>query len=169
LRALIPDLSRAVVLWDPGPGPTHLRALQSAARAFGIQLRVLEVHKLDDIDRAFTELRDRPQALIILPSPMMYTESARLAKLTLKHRLPAISMARLFADAGGVVAYGPELASASERSAALVAKILGGAKPAELPVERPTKIQLIVNLKSAKALGLTVPDSVLLRADEVIR
>ena len=169
LKAMVPDLSRVVVLWDPSPGPTHLRALQSAARAFGIQLQVLEVRKPDDVDRAFSALRGRPQALIILPSPWIYSHSERLAKLTLKHRLPATSMARLFADAGGAVAYGPELASASERSAAFVAKILGGAKPAELPVERPTKIQLIVNLKTAKALGLTVPDSVLLRADEVIR
>jgi putative ABC transport system substrate-binding protein len=169
LKAMVPDLSRVVVLWDPGPGPTHLRAVQSAARALGIQLQVLEVHKLEDIDRAFTALRGRPQALIILPSPMTYVQSARLAMLALKYRLPGTSMAHLFADAGGAIAYGPELASASERSAALVAKILGGAKPAELPVERPTKVQLVVNLKTAKALGLTIPDSILLRADAVIR
>ena len=169
LKAMVPNLSRVVVLWDPSPGPTHLRAVQSAAQIFGIQLQVLEVGKPEDMDRAFSSLRGRPQALIILPSPWIYSQSERLAKLALKYRLPGTSMARLFADTGGVVAYGPELASASERSAALVAKILGGAKPAELPVERPTKIQLIVNLKSARALGLTVPDSVLLRADEVIR
>jgi putative ABC transport system substrate-binding protein len=100
---------------------------------------------------------------------MNYVQSERLAKLAMKHRLSATSMARLFAEAGGAVAYGPELASASERSAIFVAKILGGAKPAELPVERPTKFQLVVNLKTTKALGLTVPDSVLVRADEVIR
>ncbi len=169
LRAMIPDLSRVVVLWDPGPGPNHLRAIQKAARAFGIQAQVLEVRKLEDVERAFSALLGRPQALIILPSPWIYSQSEQLAKLALKYRLPGTSMARLFAEAGGVVAYGPDLASSSERSAALVAKILGGAHPAELPVERPTKVQLIVNLKTAKALGLTIPQSILLRADEVIR
>ena len=169
LRAMIPDLSRVVVLWDPGAGPNHLRAIQSAARAFGIQVQVLEVRKLEDVERAFSSLRGRPKALIILPSPWIYSQSEQLAKLALKYRLPGTSMARLFAEAGGVVAYGPDLVSASERSAALVAKILGGANPAELPVERPTKVQLVVNLKTAKALGLTIPQSVLLRADEVIR
>lgn len=169
LRAMIPDLSRVVVLWDPSPGPTHLRAVQSAARAFGMQVQVLEIHKLEDIDRAFTGLRGRPQAIVILPSPMLFVQSGRLAKLALKYRLPGISMARLFADDGGLVAYGPDLTSASERSAALVAKILGGAKPGNLPVERPTKVQLIVNLKTAKTMGITIPQSILLRADEVIR
>ena len=169
LKAMVPGLSRAVVLWDPSPGAAHLQALQKVARSFRVQLQILEVRKLEDIDRAFSALRGQPQALIILPSPMIYVQSKRLAKLALKHRLPATSMARLFAEAGGTVAYGPEQASAYERSAVFVAKILGGAKPAELPVERPTKVQLIVNLKTAKALGLTVPESVLYRADEVIR
>jgi putative ABC transport system substrate-binding protein len=169
LKAIVPGLSRVVVLWEPSPGPTHLQAVQNTARALGIQLQVLEVHKPEDIDRAFATLRGRPQALIILPSPMIYTQSTRLGKLALKYRLPGTSMARLFADAGGLVAYGPELISAYERGAALVAKVLAGAKPAELPVERPTKVQLVVNLKTAKALGLTIPESILLRADEVIR
>jgi putative ABC transport system substrate-binding protein len=169
LKAMVPGLSRAVVLWDPSPGPTHLRAVQSVARSVGVQLQVVEVRKPDDIDRAFSEFRGRPQGLIILPSPMIYVQSERLAKLAMKHRLPATSMFRLFAEAGGAVAYGPDLASAYERSAIFVAKILGGAKPAELPVERPSKFELAVNLKTAKALGLTVPDSVLVRADEIIR
>jgi putative ABC transport system substrate-binding protein len=169
LKAMLPGLSGVVVLWDPSPGPTHLRAVQSVARSFGVQFQVVEVRTPEDIDRAFSAFRARPQALIILPSPMTYVQSERLARLTMKHRLPAASMFRLFAEAGGAVAYGPDLASAYERSAVFVAKILGGAKPAELPVERPTKVQLVVNLKTAKALGLTVPDSILYRADEVIR
>ena len=169
LRAIVPNLSRAVVLWDPIGGPTQLRAVQSIARSIGIQLQIVEVHKPDDIDRAFSAFRGRPQALIILPSPMIYAQSEQLAKLAIKHRLPATSMAREFADAGGAVAYGPERASAYRRGAVLVAKILGGARPADLPVERPTKIQLIVNLKTTQALRLTVPVSVLVRADEVIR
>ncbi len=169
LRAIVPGLSRAVVLWDPIGGPTQLRAVQSIARSIGIQLQIVEVHKPDDIDRAFSAFRGRPQALIILPSPMIYAQSEQLAKLAIKHRLPATSMAREFADAGGAVAYGPERAAAYRRGAVLVAKILGGARPADLPVERPTKIQLIVNLKTTEALRLTVPDSVLVRADAVIR
>ena len=169
LKAMVPDLSRAVVLWDPSPGSAHLEAVKGLARSSGLQIQVIEVSKPDNIDRAFSALRGRPQALIILPSPMMFLQSERLAKLALKHRLPATSMARLFADAGGTIAYGPELASAYERVAALVAKILAGAKPGDLPVERPSKFELVVNLKTAKALGLTIPQSILLRADEVIR
>jgi putative ABC transport system substrate-binding protein len=127
------------------------------------------VHKPDDLDRAFDALRGRPQAIIFLPSPMIYNLSARLARLALKHRLPATSMAREFAIAGGAIAYGPELTSSFERLAVLVAKVLDGSNPAELPAERPTKIKLVVNLKTAKSLGITIPQSILLRADEVIR
>jgi len=169
LKAMVPGLSRVVVLWDPSPGPTHLRALQAAARSFGLQIQVVEVRKPDEIDKAFSEFRGHPQALIVLPSPMFYVQSERLAKLAMMHRLPATSMFRLFAEAGGAVAYGPELNSAYERSAILAAKILRGAKPADLPVERPSKFELVVNLKTVKALGLTLADSVLYRADEVIQ
>jgi putative ABC transport system substrate-binding protein len=169
LNAMVPNLSRVSVLWDPGPGATHLQAVRSVARSLDIKLQVLEVRKPDDLDKAFAALRGRPQAVIILPSPMTHGQSARLARLTLKHRLPATLMTREFALAGGVIAYGPELTSGWERLAVLVAKILGGAKPGDLPVERPTKFQLVVNLKTAKTLGITVPSSILLRADEVIR
>jgi putative ABC transport system substrate-binding protein len=169
LTAMIPDLSRVAVMWDPGPGANHLHAVRNVARSLDIKPQVLEVGKPDDIDRAFAALSGRPQAVIILPSPMIWWQSARLARLALKHRLPATSMARDFADAGGVLAYGPEITSAYERLAVLVAKILGGSNPAEVPVERPTRIQLLVNLKTAKALGITIPQSILLRADEVIR
>jgi putative ABC transport system substrate-binding protein len=169
LKAMVPGLSRVAVLWDQSPGATHLRALQGAARSVGVQTQILEVHNPDDIDAAFTAFRGRPQALVILPSPMLYTQSERVAKQALKYRLPATSIFRLFAEVGGALAYGPDLASAHERCAVLVAKILGGAKVGDLPVERPTKVQLIVNLKTTKALGLTAPESVLLRADDVIR
>jgi putative ABC transport system substrate-binding protein len=169
LKAIVPDLSRAVVLWDPSPGAAHLQAVKELARSLGLQLQVIEVRKPEDIDSAFSALRGRPQALIVLPSPMMFLQSDRIAKLALKHRLPATSMARPFADAGGTIAYGPERAPAYERSAVLVARILGGAKPGDLPVERPSKFELIVNLKTAKALNITIPQSILLRADEVIQ
>ena len=169
LKAMVPNLSRVSVLWDPGPGATHLQAVRSVAGSLDIKLQVLEVRKPDDIDRALAALRGPPQAVIFLPSPMIYGQSARLARLALKHRLPATSMAREFAIAGGVIAYGPELSSTIETLAVLAAKILDGRNPAELPVERPTKIRLVVNLKTAKALGITIPQSILLRADEVIR
>jgi putative ABC transport system substrate-binding protein len=169
LKAIVPGLSRVAVLWDPSPGAAHLRAVQNIARSFRIQLQVVEVRKPDDLDRAFSAFRGKPQALIVLPSPMIYRHSAQLAKLALKHRMPATSMALAFAEAGGTVAYGPEQTSVFESGGVLVGKILGGAKPGELPLERPTKVQLIVNLKTAKALGLTIPESVLYRADQVIR
>ncbi len=169
LKAIVPGLSRVVVLWDPSPGPLHLQGVKTLARSSGLQLQVIEVRKPEDIDRAFSSLRGRPQALIILPSPMMFLESERLARLALKHRLPATSMTRGFADAGGTIAYGPERNPTYERAAVYVAKILAGAKPGDLPVERPAKFTLVVNLKTAKTLGLTIPHSILLRADEVIR
>jgi putative ABC transport system substrate-binding protein len=169
LKAIVPGLSRAVALWDPSPGDAHLRALQPTARSLGIQLQVVEVRTPEDIDRAASEFRGRPQALIVLPSPMTWRESARLVKLTTKQRLPATSFSRAFAVTGGLVAYGPNEDSVDERCGVLVANILRGARPAELPIERPTKLQLVVNLKAAKALNLRIPEAVLARADEVIR
>ena len=169
LKAILPGLSRAVVLWDPGPGPVLLQAVQSVARSLHIQVEVLELRKPDDIDQAFSALPERTQALVILPSLMTFLQSERLAKLAMKHRLPATSMFRPFAQAGGAIAYGPEQASSTERCASLVAKILDGAKPTDLPVEGPSKFELVVNLKTTRALGLKVPDSALVRANEVIR
>jgi putative ABC transport system substrate-binding protein len=134
-----------------------------------VKLQVREVRKPDDLDKAFASLRGQPQAMIILPSPMTWGESTRLAELAKKHRLLATSMAPQFAQSGGVLTYGPDLNAALERLAVLVAKVLEGAKPADLPVERPAKFNLIVHSGTIRALGLTVPDSVLVRADEVIR
>ena len=169
LKAIVPELSHVAVLWDPGPGTIHLQAVRGVASALDIELQVLEVRRPDDIDRAFDALHGQCQAVILLPSPLIYGQSARLAELALKRRLPATSIALDFAVAGGVLAYGPELTSSWKRMTVFVAKILDGGKPADLPVERPEKIELAVNLKTAKALGLTIPQSILLRADEVIR
>ena len=169
LRAMIPGLSRVAVLWDPSPGDAHLRALQAIAPSFGVQLQVLEVRKPEDIDAAASGFRGRPQALITLPSPMMGAENARVVRLAMKQRLPATSIFRVFAEAGGVVSYGPDAVALVERGAVFVSKILRGAKPGDLPIERPTRFELVVNLKAAKALNLTIPESVLAGADKVIR
>ncbi len=169
LKEMVRDLSRISVLWDPAPGDNNLQAVRSIATSLDIKIQVLEVREPDDIYTAFDALRGPPQAVIILPSPMTHGQSARLARLALKHRLPATSFVREFAIAGGVIAYGPHDTSGNERIAVLVAKILHGSNPAELPVERPTRFRLVVNLKTAKALGITIPPSILLRADEVIR
>jgi putative ABC transport system substrate-binding protein len=169
LKAVVSGLSRVAVLWDPSPGTAHLKAVQNVAPSLGIQLQVLEIHRPDDIDGAFSAFRGRPQALIVLPSPMLYVHSERLAKLALKHRLPATSMFRVFADAGGALAYGPEMSVAAERCAIIVAKILGGATPAVLPLAQPEGFELVVNLKTARAIGLNVPESVLTGATAVIR
>jgi putative ABC transport system substrate-binding protein len=169
LRAIVPGLKRVEVLWDPGPGATHLRAVQRAAQPLGIDIQVYEVRTPEEIDKAFAALRGRPQALIILPSPLTYTYSARLADLALQRRLPATFMDRAFADAGGTISYGPDEAETSQRLAVQVAKILNGAKPGDLPIERPTKFNFVINMRTAKALGLKIPDSLFLSAERVSR
>ena len=169
LKGIVPGLTRVLVLWDPSPGAVHLQGVEKIAPNFQVQLQVIEVHTPADIERVFSPIRGQSQAVLFLPSPMIYQHSARLADLTVKRRLPGTSMAQQFAEAGGVLSYGPDLALVHERCAALVAKILNGTSPAGLPVERPTKFNLVVNLKTAKALGITIPESILLRADEVIR
>ena len=166
LKALKPGLSQAAVLWDPSPGPVHLRGIQSAAKALGIELQVSEIRNPHDIEQAFSTLRGRTQALIQLPSPLMYVQSPRVGQLAQQHRLLGISIWRRFAEAGGAVSYGPDFPESTQRSAMIVAKILHGAKPGDLPIERPSKFEFILNLKSIRALGLSVPDTLLVRADE---
>jgi len=169
LQAMVPGLSRISVLWDPAVGMTHLKAVRRVAETLDIKLQIIEVQKPGELAAAFSALRGRPQAVIFLPSPMVFGQSERLATLALKHRLPATSMALDFATTGGVIAYGPELQLPFERSANFVARILDGDNPADLPIERPSKFRLVVNLGTAKMLGLTIPQSILVRADEVIQ
>lgn len=169
LKAVTPGLSRVAVLWDPSPGAAHLLAVQSSAGPLGLQTQVFEVRQPDDIEKAVASARARAQGLIALPSPMIYVNSRRIAQLTLRHRLAAIMLWQEFARAGGSMSYGPDQSSMVERSAALVASVLSGAKPADLPLERPSRFEFIVNLNTIRALGLSVPDAVLLRADHVIR
>ena len=146
-----------------------LKEAEVAARALGVQLQFVEARGPADFDRAFSEMtRARAAALTVLTSPMFFSERRRLVDLAAKNRLPAVYALREFVDAGGLMSYGPNLADLFRRAAIYVDKILKGAKPADLPVEQPTKFELVINLKTAKALGLTIPPSVLARADQVI-
>ena len=169
LKASVPSLSRAVVLWDVTSGPVHLDAIKKMAPSFAIKLQVLDIHTPPDIDKAPTRFRGRPQALLVLPSPMMYFQSARLAELARRLRLPAMSMFRPFVEAGGLFAYGPDIPMTMDRCAVLLGKVLNGTKPGDIPIERPVKFEFLINQRTAKALGLTIPDIVMVRADEVIR
>ena len=155
----------------PGRGhpPAHLQAIKRAAPSVGVQLQVVEARGPEDIDKAASAFRGRPQALIVLPSPLMYIQSPALAKLANKQRLPSISLFRRFAEAGGLIAYGSDSEESWERFAVLIAKILSGAKPSDLSIERPSKFELLVNLKTAEVLGAKIPESILVRADRIIR
>ena len=175
LTQAVPTVSRVAVLWPPGfmderTDKDMLKAADVAARALGVRLQVVEARGPTDVDSAFSKMtRARAGALTVLPSAMLFTERRRLVDLAAKNRLPAVYLQREFVEAGGLMAYGPSLADLFRRAATYVDKILKGAKPGALPVEQPTKFELVINLKTAKGLGLTIPQSVLGRADEVIR
>jgi putative tryptophan/tyrosine transport system substrate-binding protein len=169
IREIVPNLRHVAAIWDPSPGDAHLRALTSAAKSMSIQVQVVQVRKPEDIDSAGAAFSTLPQAIVILPSPMLAVERARLVKLATKQRLPSTSMHATFADAGGLLTYGPDDSLADERVATMIGKVLRGAKPGDLPIERPVKFDLIVNLKTAKALNIKIPESVLTRAERVIR
>ena len=169
MREIVPNLSRVVALWDPAPGDTHSRALKTVAPSLGIQVQIVEVRKPEDIDNAAAAFATQPQAMVILPSPMLYMDNPRLANLAIKQRLPATSMGPQFPDAGGLLTYGPDERWSMERLAILVGKVLRGTKPADLPIERPVKFDLVINLKTAKLLNLKIPPAVVERADRLIR
>jgi putative ABC transport system substrate-binding protein len=133
-----------------------------------VQLQVVEARGPAEFDRAFSDMtRARAGALVVLPTPMFFSERRRLVDLAAKNRLPTVFPYREFVDVGGLMAYGPDLADLARRSATYVVKILKGANPGDLPVEQPTKFELIINLKTAKALGLTLPPSLLARAEVI--
>jgi len=175
LTQAVPGVSRVAVLWQPGAFGERmekdmLKAADVAARALGARLQFVEARGPENFDRAFSDMtRARAGALTVLPSTMFVIERRRLVDLAAKNRLPALYSAREFVDAGGLMAYGANFADSYRRAATYVDKILKGAKPGDLPVEQPTKFELVINLKTAKALGLTIPPSLLGQADEVIR
>jgi putative ABC transport system substrate-binding protein len=164
-----PATRRVAALWDATTGPHQLRALTLAAKAAAMELQVLEVRRPSEYEDILkTAMRGRPHALIQLSSPLIRQASRRVAEFTVENRLPAISMFIEFAASGGLMSYGPDLPLFFRRAASLVDKILKGAKPGDLPIELPTKFELVINLRTAKALGLTIPPSLLQRADQVI-
>lgn len=169
MREIVPDLKRVAALWDPSPGDNHVRALTSIAKSMGLQLQVVQVHKPEDIDRAGDAFTIRPQAVVILPSAMLYVENARLVSLATRLRLPFTSIFPRFAEAGGLLGYGPNDSWTTERMAIMVGKVLRGTKPGDLPIERPLTFDLVVNLKTAKELNIKLPESILVRAERVIR
>jgi putative ABC transport system substrate-binding protein len=170
----VPGVTRVAVLWQPGglgerTGKDQLKEVEVAARALGVRLQVVEARGPADFDRAFSDMtRARAGALTVLGSAMFANERRRLVDLAAKHRLPGVYGFREYVDAGGLMAYGPNVADLFRRAATYVDKILKGTKPGDLPVEQPTKFELVINLKAAKALGLTIPPSLLGRADQVI-
>jgi putative ABC transport system substrate-binding protein len=175
LKEAVPVASRVAVLWHPGVYSERtmegmVRETQGAAQTLGVQLQLLGVGTPNEFDRAFAAMsRDRADALVVFPSPMLYLEYRRIVDLATKNRLPAMYPWREAVDVGGLMAYGASIPDMLRRAAVYVDKILRGAKPADLPVEQPEKFELVINLKTAKALGLTIPQSILIRADEVIQ
>jgi len=175
LTQAVPGVSRVAVLWQPGfqgerTDKDMLKGADVAARALGVRLQFVEAQGPADIDRAFSDMtRARAGALTVVGNTMFITERRRLVDLAAKNRLPAVYARREYVDAGGLMSYGSNIADLFRRTATYVDKILKGAKPADLPVEQPTKFELVINLKTAKALGLTIPPALLGRADEVIQ
>jgi putative ABC transport system substrate-binding protein len=169
LREAIPQLSRIAVLWDPATAATPRKAVEQAASSLSIQLHVLEVRTRSDFEEAFvTASRQGAGAAIMLSSPLIGANAQPLAELAIHHRLPTVTLFPDFARAGGLLAYGVNLLDMYRQTGIIVGKVLQGRKPAELPIERPTKFELVLNLRAAKRLSLEIPTSILLRADEVI-
>jgi putative tryptophan/tyrosine transport system substrate-binding protein len=174
LKDAIPKLSRVAALWHPAAYGKRtmegmLKETETAAQSLGLQLQLVPAPGPGDLDGAFiTMTREHADAVILLPSPMLYGEHKHIVELAAKSRLPAMYAAREFVEDGGLMSYGASLPDLFRRVATYVDKILKGANPADLPVEQPTKLEFVVNLKTAKELGLVIPREVLLLADEVI-
>lgn len=169
LREAVPDIARVAVLWHPAGGPLQLEAARTAASALKVTVDVFEVTGPSDFEGAFQAMtKSQAAGVLMLSSPLFAYNPRALADLALRNRLPAISIFPDFATSGGLIAYGPDLLSLYPQAGALTRKVLTGASAADLPIERPTRFKLIANLKTASALGLTLPTSILLSADEVI-
>ena len=171
LREIMPRLHRVAVLWEKASPSAEetVREVEAAGRALGIGVQAFGVSSVRELENTFTTMKGADvSAIVVASGAMFFTERRLLADLSLKHRLPAAFSVIEYAETGGLLTYGPDLKDGFRRAAAHVDKILKGTKPADLPVERPTKFELVINRKTAKALGLTIPRSMLLRADQVI-
>ena len=170
LKEVIPQLSRVAVLWTPShPASTIWKRTEVAAQSLGVQLQAAEVRDRDDLEPAFAAIkRERAEALFMIRSPIVNDLTKRIVNLAAKSRLPAIYDEQRFTQLGGLMSYGTDLADLDRRAAIYIDKILKGAKPADLPIERPTKFELVINLKTAKALELKIPAHLLMEADAVI-
>jgi putative tryptophan/tyrosine transport system substrate-binding protein len=171
LKEAAPRISRIAYLWNPLPSSAeaYRSAAESAARKLGLRLQFIAARRGRDLDDAFSSMaRERADGLMVQVDPVFFSARSQLVLLAAKHRLPAVYGVREFAEAGGLMSYGTNIAYQFRRAATYVDKILKGAKPADLPVEQPTKFELVINMKTAKALGLTIPPLLLQRADQVI-
>ncbi len=171
LKDTLPNLKRLALIVDRGMGLVTLwKTTEDTARAIGITAQTIDVRNPDDLEAAFdAAVKGHAGAIISGSGPVLQNHARRVVELSAKHRLPAMYPGREWVDAGGLMAYGPSFPELYRRAASYVDKILRGAKPGDLPIQQPTKFELVVNLKTAKALGVTIPPSVLLLADEVIR
>jgi len=171
LKQIVPNVTRAAVLRDPAltSGTAQLASIQGVAPSFGVELSPVNVHDAGEIERAVSAFaRVSNGGLIVVANPLTTINRELIIALAARHRLPAVYPFRFFVTSGGLISYGPDIIDQYRRAAGYVDRILKGEKPADLPVQAPTKYELVINLKTAKALGLTVPDSLLARADEVI-
>lgn len=172
LKEIVPRASRVAVLWNPISlgGVLGFKEIQKASRELGVTVNSLELRKVEDLEKGFAALTaERADAMVVLTDPITFNRRAQVIEFAAKQRLPGIYEVREFVDEGGLIAYGPSLASMVRRAVSYVDKILRGARPGDLPVEQPTTFELAVNLRTARALGLTIPQAVLFRADFVLQ
>ena len=172
LKEAVPRASRIAILWNPD-NPWHpitVKGLETLQSSLRVRLQIVGVRRADDLDTAFQAMTtERAQAVVALTDPMTFAYRGRLAEVAVKHRLPAVSGLRAYAEAGGLMSYWADSESLGRRVASYVDRILKGARPEEMPIEQPNKYELVINLKTARALSLTIPSSLLLRADQVIQ
>jgi len=169
LKEINSRLSRVAVLGDSAVNASQLRELKVVAGSLAVQIQALEMKTAKDLPGAFAAENKRPsEALIVLSNPLTLESRSQIAGIATKRRLPSMYLYGAHVEAGGLLSYGPNLPDMFRRCGVYAARILGGAKPAELPLERPAKFEMVINLKTAKAFGLTIPQSLLLRADQVI-
>jgi ABC-type uncharacterized transport system substrate-binding protein len=175
LKTLVPGIKRMAVLWEPDVfGERTVRSMREetevAARTLGVRVQFIEARRQSDLERAFATMKEtRNDALLVFPGPVLFEARKRIVAHAAKNRLPVVYPWREGAEAGGLVSYGTNFPDMYRRAASYVNRVLKGAKPADLPIEEPTKFELVINLKTAKALGLTIPPSLLGRADEIIQ